>query len=143
MLAVTAADCVPVYVIDPVRRAAALLHAGWRGTQAGILAAGVRALAEGVGSRAEDIVIHCGVGICGDCYEVGPEVLGAFGVTGRADGHGQLDLREVLLAQARSLGVAEATASGRCTAHEPDRFFSHRASRGSAGRMAAYLGFAR
>jgi YfiH family protein len=142
LLAVTAADCVPVYVIDPVRRAAALLHAGWRGTRGGILAAGVQALAAGAGSRPRDILIHCGVGICGDCYQVGPEVLDAFGETGGADGRGQLDLRKVLLAQARNLGVGEATASGRCTAHEPDRFFSHRASHGGPGRMAAYLGFA-
>ncbi len=79
LMAVTTADCVPVSVVDPKRRAAALLHAGWRGAAAGILERGVAVLAERAASRAADLHVHLGPSICGRCYEVGPEVFEALG----------------------------------------------------------------
>jgi hypothetical protein len=140
LLAVTAADCVPVYLVDPVGGRVALLHAGWRGTAAGILAEGLTLMGRH-GSRVADVVMHCGVGICGECYEVGPEVMEACG-TPPADrtAKGHVDLRAVLSSQARRLGIGSVTVSGHCSSHDPGRFHSHRASRGSAGRMAAVLG---
>lgn len=141
LLAVTVADCVPVYLLDPVRRAVALLHAGWRGTAAGILAEGVAALAEHAGSSPGDLVVHCGVGICGACYEVGAEVFAGCGAPVPPGGRGPLDLRSVLAGQAAELGVARVTVSPLCSAHDAAWFFSHRRAPGEGGRMAAYLGF--
>ncbi len=139
LLAVTVADCVPVYLGVPRKGAVAVLHAGWRGTLAGILERGVAVLRSAVFARTADIVMHCGVGICGECYEVGSEVLGLF--TGRAEaGAGRVDLRAVLVAQARALGLGEVTVSPWCSAHDRERFFSHRASGGRDGRMVAYAG---
>ncbi len=80
LLAVTVADCVPVYLVDPEERRAALLHAGWRGTAAGILRPGIEGLRQ-KGSSVERLLMHCGVGICGECYEVGSEVFAACGLT--------------------------------------------------------------
>ena len=59
-----------------------------------------------------------------------------------ADGPGpwHLDLRAHLAAQARALGLTEITTSSWCSAHHRPKFYSHRASRGADGRMAAYLG---
>ncbi len=139
LLTVTAADCVPVYLVDPIRRLVGLLHAGWRGTAAGILGAGVRVLAER-GSRVENVSIHCGVGICGACYEVGSEVFEGCGLAAPSLGRGHLDLRRLLLEQARAAGVNSVSTSQFCSAHDGDRFFSHRASGGADGRMVAYLG---
>jgi hypothetical protein len=140
LLAVTVADCIPVYLVDPVRRLVAMLHAGWRGTAGGILEAGLRLLV-GHGARVEDLVMHAGVGICGTCYEVGPEVLSVFGLGPGATGRGHLDLRLVLARKAREAGVGAVSVSPWCAAHDRDRFFSHRASRGhDGGRMVAYLG---
>ena len=65
LLTISVADCTPVYLADPTRGAIALLHAGWRGTAARILAAGIAALVEQSGSHVSEIVMHCGVGICG------------------------------------------------------------------------------
>ncbi len=141
LLLVTAADCIPVYLVDPATRACALLHAGWRGAAAGILSRGVQLLVERCGSRGEDIVMHCGVGICGPCYEVGAEVLEAFGMARAGPGPWHLDLRARLVDEARRLGLGEATASAWCSSHDRDRFFSHRGSGGADGRMVAYLGF--
>ena len=142
LMLVTVADCIPIYLVAPHQRAAALLHAGWRGTGAGIMARGVEALREGVRARPRDIVMHLGVGICGRCYEVGSEVMAAVGRPADGPGPWHLDLRSVLLDQAASLGIGEVTTSSHCSACDKDRFFSHRGSAGADGRMVAYLGFA-
>jgi copper oxidase (laccase) domain-containing protein len=139
VLGVTVADCVPVYLLDPQSPAIAILHAGWRGVAGGMLECGVRCLSELTGVAPSGLLMHCGVGICGECYEVGSEVFAA--VTGRpAEGPSRLDLRSVLIDRARALGLVHTTASGWCSAHDGDRFYSHRASRGRAGRMLAYIG---
>jgi YfiH family protein len=140
LLTVTVADCVPVYLIDPEARRVALLHAGWRGTAAGMLRAGIELL-RSHGSAPNSVLMHCGVAICGRCYEVGSEVFGALDLPSPgAEGRGLLDLRAVLERQGRELGVSRVSTSDRCSAHDATDFFSHRASRGADGRMVAYLG---
>ncbi|HXE57014.1 MAG TPA: polyphenol oxidase family protein [Gemmatimonadales bacterium] len=143
LLTVTVADCIPVYLLAPEARAVGLLHAGWRGTAAGLLARGVAALTSLADVAPGDIVMHCGVGICGECYEVGSEVMTGCGLGADGPGPWQLDLRERLAEQALALGVRGVSLSSWCTGHHRDRFYSHRASRGADGRMAAYLGFPR
>lgn len=139
LLAVTVADCVPVYLAHPASGAVGLVHAGWRGVAAGVLEHGIERLCRVADASARDIIIHCGVSICGSCYEVGPEVYER--VTGvSVAGPTGLDLRTNLVDRAAALGVARATSSSWCTAHDRDRFYSHRASQGAAGRMAAYIG---
>ncbi len=140
LLAVTVADCVPVYLVDPEGRQAALLHAGWRGTSAGILQEGIRILCAR-GSSVDKLLMHCGVGICGQCYEVGSEVFAACGVAAPPNGRGKIDIRDILLRQARALGVSHVSSSTWCSAHDAGLFFSHRGSGGADGRMVGYLGF--
>jgi len=140
LLCVTVADCTPVYLAAPAQRAVALLHAGWRGAAAGILGRGVALLHGRTGAGPGDLVAHLGVSICGACYEVGGEVLEAFGLPAEGPGPWHLDVRDQLERQARTLGVAEVTRSEWCSAHDRDRFYSHRASGGVDGRMVAYLG---
>ena len=139
LLAVSVADCVPVYLAVHRGFAFGLLHAGWRGVAAGVLEAGLRLLYERVSVDPGDVVMHCGVAICGSCYEVGPDVVRA--VEGRtAAGPEHLDLRAALASRARAAGVRDITISPHCTSCDNDRFFSHRASRGDGGRQLAYLG---
>jgi YfiH family protein len=123
---VLTADCLPVALAGP--GGVAMLHCGWRGLAAGIVARGVAMV------EATSAAIGPGIGPC--CYEVGPEVLGSFAVLGEgiADGR-MLNLPEVarrLLAQA---GVSEVESAGLCTFCEPELFFSHRRDRGRTGRM--------
>ncbi len=140
LLTVTVADCIPVYLAVPQKHVVALLHSGWRGTAAGILERGVELVKRMAFVRSSDIVMHCGVGVCGECYEVGSEVLSRF--TGRAEtGPGQVDLRAALARQGQALGLGEVTVSAWCSAHDREHFFSHRASGGRDGRMIAYAGF--
>jgi len=139
LLAVTTADCVPVFVVDPAHRAVALLHAGWRGAAAGILEAGMAVMAEGAGSRAEDLHVHLGPAICGACYEVGPEVFEAVGLPA-PDGPTPLDLRRVLARRAVTRGVParRVSVSAHCTLCDQDRLFSHRG--GDGARQVGFLG---
>lgn len=137
LLAVTVADCVPVFLVDPEARAVALLHAGWRGVAAGILEEGIDGLGgAGVAAR---LHLHLGPSICGACYEVGPEVWEALGLP-RPPGPTPLDLRGVLVRRALEAGVAAAriSRSEHCTRCGDGSFYSHRG--GDAGRQAAFLG---
>src|SRR5256885_7550275 len=114
-----------------------------------MLQQGVELVRREASLTAGEIVMHCGVGICGSCYEVGSEVLerltpwqrplgSPLGRPGVTSAH--VDLREVLVRQAAELGVTELTVSPWCSAHDRAHFFSHRASGGRDGRMIAYLG---
>ena len=138
LLAVTIADCIPVYLAAGPRMFA-LLHAGWRGIAAGVLERGVALLAERSGVPAGRMAVHLGVGICGGCYEVGPEVVKALEGR-RVRRPTQLDLRDVLVERAARLGLGEISRSPHCTSCNRDLFFTHRGSAGRDGRMVAYLG---
>ena len=127
-----------MYLVAP--RGVALLHAGWRGTAGGILGRGVERLCAVAGAGPSDISMHCGVGICGPCYEVGSEVMQGCGAPADGPGPWHLDLRERLAAEAAELGITHVTLSTWCSAHHRDRFYSHRASGGRDGRMVAFLG---
>jgi copper oxidase (laccase) domain-containing protein len=139
LLTVTVADCVPVYLTVP-GRGVALLHAGWRGTAGGILDRGLQALLAASGGSEGDVAMHCGIGICGDCYEVGSEVMAGCGMSVDGDGPWHLDLRSILVDRARAVGLGQVTTSNWCSAHDRPSFYSHRASRGQDGRMVGYLG---
>ena len=140
LLAVTAADCVPVFVVDVAGRCIALLHAGWRGVAGGILEVGLSLLERRFGVGPADLAVYFGPSICGSCYEVGADVLRAF----RRDASrpARLDLRAELLLRAVGAGVApnRVLRSEWCTRCGPEHLHSHRARGSEAGRMAAFLG---
>lgn len=129
-MAVTVADCVPVFLAHP-SGATAALHSGWRGTAARITEqALVRFRAHGLASS--DFRLHCGPAICGRCYEVSGNVYAEL--TGRNPGRPTtIDLRAVIADHARVAGVTRISVSALCTRCDNDRFYSHRA--GDAGRQ--------
>ncbi|MFN5599168.1 MAG: polyphenol oxidase family protein [Gemmatimonas sp.] len=129
-VAVTVADCTPVFVWHP-GGAIAALHAGWRGTAARILDRGLDQF-DALGFPADECEVYLGPSICGACYEVGPEVFEA--ITGRASpGKGCLDVRAVLADQAAKRRVRDLRSDPGCSLCDQSRFFSHRG--GDAGRM--------
>lgn len=136
-LAVTVADCVPIYLLHPPTATVGLLHAGWRGTASGVLERGLDVMCEQGPGTMRELVMHCGVAICGACYEVGPEVFAAL--HGEPAQRGRLDLRGELARRAVDAGVGHVSVSPWCTAHD-SALYSHRASGGAAGRLAAFLG---
>jgi polyphenol oxidase len=136
------ADCTPVLLADPKRRAVAAVHAGWRGSAVRAAGAAVNALHDAFGTRPEDILAGIGPAIGPCCYTVGKEVFDAFADRPQLFANGKLDLwtgnRQALLETgvlAEHIEVA-----GVCTRCESERFFSHRANGGQpAGRFAAVI----
>lgn len=146
--AVFLADCHPVILYDPVRHAAAALHAGWRGTVGGIAAAGVKRMLEG-GSRIENLTAATGPGIGACCYRVGENVgrrfresFGAAAGFTRGPSESRTWYADIEEANAAALKKAGLKSIGRarfCTACRTDRFFSYRAEHASTGRQAAVV----
>jgi purine-nucleoside/S-methyl-5'-thioadenosine phosphorylase / adenosine deaminase len=128
-----AADCLPIVLarVDGSRPAVAVLHAGWRGLLEGIVASGVAAL----GGPALATAIGPGIGPC--CYEVGEEVAAPFRVRFGDDivRDSRLDLWTSAERALRAAGVERVDRFDRCTACEPETFFSHRRDRGRTGRQ--------
>lgn len=143
--AVRTADCVPLLLADRGGRAVAAVHAGWRGTAAGIAGEVVRALAER-GIDPAGLIAALGPAILACCYEVGPEVLAAVAAaTGdrvRRDRPGPLDLHASNRRQLEAAGVpGEAIhAAPWCTRCRGDLFFSFRREGAGAGRQMAAIG---
>ena len=133
-VAVTIADCVPVFIVHP-SGAVAVLHSGWRGTAARIVEAGIAEFV-GRGHSAVDLRVHLGPAICGNCYVVSAEV--ARQLLGEpASSPRKVDLRALIAGHASAQGVRDITISKSCTRCHNARFFSHRA--GDAGRQVAVI----
>ena len=161
LLGVGTADCVPVLVADPLRRAVAAFHAGWRGTVKGIVEKGVAMMHEVYGSRPESLVAAVGPSIGPCCYAVGEEVQSRFrarypyaeklfrqGIpTGQQPASIFLDLWEANRRQLLESGLAgeRITMLRECTgctreASGRRRYFSHRVEDGVTGRMLSVIG---
>ena len=137
LLTVTVADCVPVFLLDPDTRVLGLAHAGWRGIAAGVIGTAIGRM-ESLGAKAARLVVHLGPAVCGDCYEVGPEVPAALGIEGDPR---FVDLRHSAAERLLEAGVdADAlTISENCTLCDTTSFFSHRGG-DRTERMCAFLG---
>jgi YfiH family protein len=133
-LAVSIADCVPVFIAHP-SGLVALLHSGWRGTVARIIDAGINAYGR-LGLPPDELKVHLGPAICGRCYEVSAEVRTQL--TGeQANRAGNVDIRSLIAEHARELGVQDISVSPDCTKCDNDKYFSHRA--GDTGRQIAVI----
>lgn len=149
-LTVSTADCLPILIHDPVRRAAAAVHAGWRGTAQRIAARTLDAMRDAYGSAPSDCRAAIGPGIRGCCFEVDAAVTDAmaaaapdWGRHGRANrpGHWLLDLAGINRAILKAAGVPANSIEdvGLCTSCRRELFFSHRADHGRTGRMMNFI----
>lgn len=151
-VAVVTADCVPVLLAAPQAKAVAAVHAGWRGLAAGVLDAGVEALAARAACSPAELRAAVGPHIGACCYEVDEPVLQALATRHAAAlrqatretrrGHAQLDQGAVARAALENAGLApEAIGSGAalCTACDRERFYSFRRDGPRAGRLVHYL----
>ncbi len=146
------ADCVPLFLVDPVKKAIGLSHSGWRGTVGKMGKVTVQAMMREYGSRPEDIVAAIGPSICQDCYEVSEDVIDRFRDSfkeavcpklfyRKENGKYQLDLwranEEVFLeAGIRRENLA---VTNLCTHCNQEVLFSHRATGEKRGNLSAFL----
>jgi hypothetical protein len=150
LLGIEAADCLPVLLVDPRRRVVAAAHAGWRGTAAGIARRAVEELHRR-GSALADLHAALGpaIGVC--CYEVGDDLLVAFGdgveryLSRGPRRRWHLDLRSANVDQLRAAGLDADRIHlvPDCTRCQPDLYHSYRRDGPGTGRMVNWVGFAR
>lgn len=143
------ADCVPLFFVDPVRRVVATSHSGWKGTVARIGEVTVQRMCADYGCRPENILAAVGPSIGPCCFEVDAPVYEAFSTMPLFDQgcyrqRGEkydIDLWEVNRRILLEAGVAEAhlTVTDLCTRCHPDLFWSHRATGGQRGSLAAFI----
>jgi YfiH family protein len=138
VVAVKTADCIPILLVDERLRAVAAVHAGWRGTVAGMAQRAVEAMGAQFGSHAGDLDAAIGPGIGKCCYEVGPEVAAQFGQQGR----GHVDLAAANRRQLMDAGVTPERiyASNLCTMCRGEEFHSFRRDKEAAGRLYSFAG---
>ena len=149
-LCIKTADCVPVFLADPVRRVIGAVHAGWKGTALQIVEKAVREMVQRFGARPSDLFAAIGPAIGPCCYEVDAAVYQAmshhasrtaFFHTGRQDGRWMLDLPLANRHQLLRCGLLpeRIRTADHCTACHPDLFFSHRAQGGNTGRQLNFI----
>ena len=138
VVAVKTADCIPILLVDSVRRAVAAVHAGWRGTVAGIAGRAVEAMQNRFATDPGDLHAAIGPGIGQCCYEVGREVAAQFGESGPAHidlaGHNRRQLIDAGIAAGR---IYQA---GLCTMCLSAEFHSFRRDKQAAGRLYSFVG---
>jgi len=150
MIAVGVADCLPLLLLDPVKRVVAALHAGWKGTAGNIAAKGVESLVKLFGSDCADILAALGPAIGPCCYEVDAPVKQAFAGSGvswdlcaSASGaeRWKLDLAVANRQQLLGAGIAEENieTAAQCVCCSSDWFFSYRRDAGETGRQAGFI----
>jgi hypothetical protein len=144
------ADCTPVLLYDPFRRAVGLVHAGWQGTVKGAVRAAVQAMQQRFGSRPQDLRAGIGPAIGPDHYEVGDDVVQSvrktFGeksadvlILSQKSGRYHFDLWAANRLWLEAEGVTAIEVAGLCTACHLDDWYSHRAERGKTGRFGALI----
>jgi len=145
-LATMHADCVPLFFLDPVRRAIGMVHAGWRGTAADIAGITVRRMAEAFGSNAADLLVGIGPSIGPCCFEVDEDVVQAFDVVYVAKSltdarKSYIDLWRANEEMLVGAGVRRENieTAGICTKCRADLFYSHRRDGKARGAMAAFM----
>lgn len=150
------ADCVPLFFVDPVKKAIGLSHSGWRGTAANIGGATVIKMHEDFGTDPRDIIAFIGPSICREHYEVGEDVAGQF--RGRysplklnhilkpSEPHGDekkyhLNLHMACFYNISGAGVIPENIfiTDICTCCNPALLFSHRYTNGERGGMCGFL----
>lgn len=144
------ADCVPIYILDPIHKAIGLSHSGWRGTVKRMGRVTLNAMKEAYGTNPSDVLCCIGPSICKECFEVGEEVILEFEQTfgklywndlfyRKENGKYQLNLwkaNEIIL---REEGVTQIQVTDICTRCNPNYLFSHRIMGNERGNLAAFL----
>lgn len=147
------ADCVPLFLVDPVKKAIGLSHSGWRGTVEKMGKVTMEKMTEEYGCDPKNIIAAVGPSICVDCYEVSKDVADSFMIAfadadnlekivlPKTEEKAQLDLWQANLAVLLEAGIKQENISlpDICTACNKELLFSHRASDGKRGNLGAFL----
>ncbi len=146
LVGIITADCIPVLLWDPVHRAVAAAHAGWRGVVAGVVEAVVGHMESKYGTRPEDLLVALGPAIGPCCFEVGSEVAEHFTerslVVRLVRGRPHVDLHLAVTHRLERLGVVPSNTDvvAECTCCNPDKYHSYRRDGSPIGQHLSFIG---
>ena len=156
-IGVRTADCIPVLLYDPVKKAAAAIHSGWRGTVSKIISKTVAKMQSTYESKPSDLLAVIGPAICMDCFQVGEEVALKFKETGfdlnsvwafhgprtgnGMEGGHHIDLKQACRQTLLECGLKNENIqiSGMCTYEDNDLLYSARKEGIECGRNITYI----
>jgi len=152
-LMVFTADCVPILLYDPVKSVISAVHAGWRGTAAGIASVAVQAMINEFDCNPYDIKAAIGPSISMCCYEVGDEVvdalmnkagemsidLGGNVCVPSSNSKYKVDIKEFNRLMLIKSGITDISVSNECTSCKNDKYWSHRYTNGQRGSQVAII----
>ena len=156
-IGVRSADCIPVLLYDPVKKAAAAIHSGWRGTVSKIISKTVAQMRTAYSSQPSDLLAFIGPGICMDCFQVGEEVALKFKEAGfdidslwafrgpktgnGMEGGHHIDLKEACRQTLVEYGLKNENIqiTGLCTYDDNDLLYSARKEGIECGRNITYI----
>ncbi|WZL74751.1 peptidoglycan editing factor PgeF [Clostridiaceae bacterium 35-E11] len=144
------ADCVPIFLLDPIQKVIALAHAGWRGTVLKIASKTINVMTQEFGTNPTTCLAAIGPSIGKCCYEVDEAVIDVFNnnftnlhefVFSKGNNKYMLDLWKANKIVLKEIGILDRniTISNLCTMCHHEELFSHRGDHGNTGRMAAIL----
>ena len=144
VLSIQVADCIPLFLADPLNSVIGLVHAGWRGVEKNIIPDTINRMVQKSASI-EGMIAFMGPSIRQCCFEIGPEVSKKFPIDCLIKGNRDrsfLDLQRVATNQLLGSQLLEKNifSSDECTKCNPDKYFSYRRSGSKAGRMIAIIG---
>jgi polyphenol oxidase len=143
-LAVSVADCVPVFLYEPRKNVISAVHSGWRGTQAKILTETLQTLKKRFDVNFEDIIAYIGPGITLENFEVSKDVFDLFRdeVKENRNGRYYVDLKNDNFLQLKEFGLKTENieVSEYCTYGDTELFHSYRRDRENSGRMLGIIG---
>ncbi len=145
---ISVADCVPIFLFDPVTKTIAGIHAGWRGTSSGIVKNTILLMVSQFGSKPQNLVAFIGPAAGKCCYEVGEEVAGKFEaefLLKGQPGKWNVDLKGANRHQLIAEGISSVNIEMHegCTIHESEKYHSFRRDGESSGRMLSVMGIVR
>ncbi len=137
------ADCVPVFIVDPIKEAIGIIHSGWKGTLNNIAANTIDAFIKEFNSKPQDLIAVIGPYICKACYEVSNDIIEKFKGFGYIEEtyneNNHLDLGNIINKQLLNKGLNKIEKAEYCTSCDLDMFYSHRKECGKTGRMAGII----
>lgn len=137
------ADCVPIFIVDPVKKAIGIVHSGWKGTLLNISGNVIDNMIKEYKSEPKDLIAIIGPHIQSCCYEVSDEIINLFNSAGYNIGNqiikNRLDLGLIVKNQLIKKGLKNIELDNHCTGCDLNLFFSHRKENGQTGRMAGII----
>ncbi len=145
-LAIQTADCFPIFIYSPEHRVIAAIHAGWRGTKAGIIENTIILLQEKFNIKTEIILAVVGPGLQKECFEVEQDTYYLFEKKylsdAKTEGKKLLDLKSVIIDKLKTMGLVDINifSSDICTKCDEKNYYSYRRDKHQSGRMMGIIG---